>query len=125
MRNRANRYLKAIAANNPPSETVNLPVAAVRIGSSLTFTAMGGEVVVDYSRKLKRLLAEDHPWMIGYAYEVPCYIPSARILNEGGYEAEASLMLYGLYGPFQSTVEDILVRTVTNTVAQTRGSAAQ
>lgn len=41
---------------------------------------MGGEVVVDYGIRLKRALAADNPWLVGYAYEVPCYIPSVRIL---------------------------------------------
>jgi hypothetical protein len=84
----------------------------MRIGDDLTFVAIGGEVVVDYSIRLKRLLAADHPWMIGYAYEVPCYIPSMRILKEGGYEAESSLIYYGIYGPLRTRIEDLLVRKV-------------
>ena len=52
-------------------------MAAVRVGNDLTFLAMAGEVVVDYARAFKRRFAAEHPWTIGYAYEVPCYIPSA------------------------------------------------
>jgi hypothetical protein len=88
---------------------VKLPLAIVRLGNDLTFVLMAGEVVGDYSRRLKRLLAEDHAWPVGYAYEVPCYIPSARVIKEGGYEAESSLTYYGLYGPFRTSIEDLLV----------------
>ena len=73
---------------------------------------VAGEVVVDYSRRLKRMLAADHPWPIGYAYEVPCYIPSARLIKEGGYETESSLIYYGFYGPFRGEIETVLVKRV-------------
>jgi hypothetical protein len=77
----------------------------LRLGDDLTFVMMGGEVVVDYSRRIKRLLTSAHPWTIGYAYEVPCYIPSARLIKEGGYETESSLIYYGFYGPFRGSIE--------------------
>lgn len=99
---------------------MKLPVAAVRLGQDLTFILMGGEVVVDYSRRLKRLLAEDHPWPIGYAYEVPCYIPSVRIIKEGGYESDSSLIYYGFYGPFRTAVEDLLVHRLAAMVSSLR-----
>jgi hypothetical protein len=96
-------------------------LSAIRIGDDLTFVAMGGEVVVDYATRFKRLFASDHPWLIGYAYEVPCYIPSVRILKEGGYEADSSLIYYGIYGPFQSNVEQILTERMTKLVEGVRG----
>ena len=71
---------------------------------------MGGEVVVDYALQFKRQYAKAHVWTIGYAYEIPCYVPSRRILQEGGYEADSSLIYYGCYGPFRPEVEPILVQ---------------
>lgn len=109
IKQRAQAYLDMLDKGQQPPESVKLPMAAVRIGDDLTFLAMGGEVVVDYATRLKRLLAADHPWLIGYAYEVPCYIPTARILKEGGYEADSSLIYYGLYGPFRGQIEQILL----------------
>jgi hypothetical protein len=79
--------------------------------------------VCDYTggrRQLKRLLTADHPWPIGYAYETPCYIPSVRLIKEGGYETESSLIYYGFYGPFRTSVEDLLVNRVTAMVASLR-----
>ncbi len=78
---------------------------------------MGGEVVVDYARRLKRLLAAEHPWTIGYAYEVPCYIPSMRLLKEGGYETDSSLIYYGFYGPFNPEIENRLVNRLVDLAA--------
>ncbi len=119
-RQRAEIYLKCLDAGQPLPRSVKLPLAALRLGDDLTFVLMGGEVVVDYSRRLKRLLAEDHPWMVGYAYEISCYIPSVRLLKEGGYEADSSLIYYGLYGPFRTSIEDLLVNRATALVAGLR-----
>src|SRR4029077_3467877 len=109
---RAEAYLKLLIAGQPLPESVKLPVAVLRLGDDLTFVLMGGEMVVDYDRHLKRTLASDHPWTIGYAYEVPCYIPSARLLKEGGYEAESSLIYYGYYGPLRGEIEGRLLTKV-------------
>jgi hypothetical protein len=106
---RAAAYLKRLDAGQPLPESVKLPLAVMRLGDDLTFVLAGGEVVVDYSRRIKRLLAAEHPWVIGYAYEVPCYIPSARLLKEGGYETDSSLIYYGYYGPFRGSIETQLV----------------
>jgi hypothetical protein len=113
---RAEAYLKKLDAAQPLPKSVRLPIAAVRLGEGPTFILMGGEVVVDYSRRLKRLLADDQPWLVGYAYEVPCYIPSARVIKEGGYESDYSLIYYGFYGPFRASIEDLLVNRLTTLV---------
>jgi len=106
---RAESYLKLLNAGQPLPTSVKLPVAVLRVGNDLSFILMGGEDVVDYSRRLKRVLAQDHPWTVGYAYEIPCYIPSARVIKEGGYETDSSLIYYGYYGPFRGSIETQLV----------------
>jgi neutral/alkaline ceramidase-like enzyme len=121
LRSRAQGYLKILNEGKSLSVSVKLPLSAIRIGDDLTFIAMGGEVVVDYATRFKRLYAADRPWLIGYAYEVPCYIPSVRILKEGGYEADSSLIYYGIYGPFQTSVERILTEQMTKLVESVRG----
>ncbi|MBE7502922.1 MAG: neutral/alkaline non-lysosomal ceramidase N-terminal domain-containing protein [Verrucomicrobiales bacterium] len=121
VRQRAEAYLKRMDAGQPVPRAVRLPVAVVRVGEDLTFLLAGGEVVVDYARRWKRLLAQDHPWPVGYAYEVPCYIPSVRLLKEGGYEADSSFIYYGFYGPFDASIEDRLVDGVSALVSGLRG----
>ena len=116
----AESYLKRLNANQPLPDSVKLPLAVLRLGDELTFVLMGGEVVVDYSRRIKRLLADDHPWPIGYAYEVPCYIPSARLIKEGGYETESSLIYYGFYGPFRPSIETLLLNRLETLAASLR-----
>ena len=117
---RAESYLKLLDAGQPLPDSVKLPVAVLRLGHGLTFVLMGGEMVVDYARRIKRLLAADNPWTIGYAYEVPCYIPSARVIKEGGYEPDSSLIYYGYYGPFRGEIETKLVNRVEALAASLR-----
>ena len=52
--------------------------------------ALGSEVVVDYALRLKSELSRpDGPaiWVAGYSNDYSGYIPSRRVLLEGGYEA--------------------------------------
>ncbi|HOO98430.1 MAG TPA: neutral/alkaline non-lysosomal ceramidase N-terminal domain-containing protein [Bacteroidales bacterium] len=81
------------------------PVQAVRFGKDFTILALGGEVVVDYSLISKKRYPKENLFVAGYCGEVPCYIPSARILREGGYEPETSMIYYGMPGPFSENVE--------------------
>jgi hypothetical protein len=43
---------------------------------------------------------------------VPCYIPSTRVLAEGGYEAEDAMDYYGLPTRLAADVEERIVQTV-------------
>jgi hypothetical protein len=51
----------------------------------LAMVFLAGEVVIDYQRRLKREFDETRLWVNAYANDVPCYIPSRRILAEGGF----------------------------------------
>lgn len=70
------------------------PVQVWRLGNDQYWVALGGEVVVDYVNKLEELVSPT-VWVTGYANDVMAYIPSARVWNEGGYEAGA-FSVYGL-----------------------------
>jgi hypothetical protein len=120
VKQRAEAYLKLLDAGRPLPQSVTLPIAVLRLGDDLTFVLMAGEVVVDYSRRIKRILSDDHPWPIGYAYEVPCYIPSARLIKEGGYETDDSMTYYGLYGAFRGGIEMQLLNRLDTLASQVR-----
>jgi hypothetical protein len=52
------------------------------VGEGLTLVAIGGEVVVDYSLRLKRELGPGL-WAIGYGNDVMAGIPSASFRRRG------------------------------------------
>jgi len=41
-----------------------------------------------------------------------CYIPSVRVLKEGGYEPVDSMIYYGMPGPFSEEVEETVMQAV-------------
>lgn len=75
------------ADGRPPAD---YPVQVIKFGSSFTLVALASEAVVDYSLRLKRELAGDTAvWVAAYCNDILGYIPSQRVLREGGYEATA------------------------------------
>lgn len=88
------------------------PIQVWRLGSDLTLVALGGEVVVDYALRLARDYPGQHLWVAGYSNDVFGYVPSLRVLREGGYEGGDAMIYYGRPGPFTEAVEDVILRTV-------------
>lgn len=73
----------------------DFPVQLVRFGDALTFVGLGGETCVDYSLRLKReFTGPGKLWIAGYCNDVLAYIPSKRVLHEGGYEAYRSIIYW-------------------------------
>lgn len=70
------------------------PIQAWRLGDEVLWITLGGEVVVDYSLKFKGQYGWE-TWVSGYANDVMAYIPSERVLMEGGYEGQSSMFVYG------------------------------
>ncbi|HMC67215.1 MAG TPA: neutral/alkaline non-lysosomal ceramidase N-terminal domain-containing protein [Gemmataceae bacterium] len=97
LRQRATRLLKALESGAKIDDRyAHYPVQVWRLGDGPLWVALGGEVVVDYSLRLKKELAGDRPvWIIGYANDVMAYIPSERVRKEGGYEGDSSMIYYG------------------------------
>ena len=73
---------------------------------------LAGEVVVDYALRLKKELDGSRLWVTAYANDVPCYIPSKRVLAEGGYEAGRAMTFYDRPGPLAPEVEELIVAAV-------------
>jgi hypothetical protein len=92
------------------------PVQAFRIGNSLTMVSLAGEVVVGYALAIKQALPKSNLFVAGYCNEVICYIPTKKILEEGGYEAVDNMVYYGMAGPFAKTIEAKILDTVKSTV---------
>ncbi|HVY69822.1 MAG TPA: neutral/alkaline non-lysosomal ceramidase N-terminal domain-containing protein, partial [Verrucomicrobiae bacterium] len=108
----AQRYLERLNRGETPPTTLTYPVQSWTFGDRLAMVFLGGEVVVDYSLRLRRDFDSSRLWINAYANDVPCYIPSKRILAEGGYEAESSLWYYDRPAQLSPDIEDLIVKTV-------------
>ncbi len=117
---RAEWLLKILEQRGKFDTTYPYPIQAWQLGSDLTWVALGGEAVVDYSLRLKRELGPT-TWVAAYANDVMEYIPSRRVLQEGGYEAEIfSADLAG--ATWAPSVEDLIVSNVHQLVTTVRGA---
>lgn len=114
----ARKWLGRLDRGETAPTTLPYPVQTWIFGDQLALVFLGGEVVVDYSLRLKRELDTNRLWINAYANDVPCYIPSQRILGEGGYEAELSLWYYDRPQRLAPETEDLIVRTVRELVPE-------
>lgn len=81
------------------------PFAVWQFGQDLTLVGMSGEVVVDYVSRLERDLGPLNLWIAAYCNDVYGYLPSARVLREGGYETRG--IYAGGIGFFAPKAEDV------------------
>jgi hypothetical protein len=107
-RQRRARLMLADYDRGAPITSVAYPVQAIRL-NGLTIVALGGEVVVDYALRLKREFPREPLVVAGYSNVVMSYIPSRRVLNEGGYEAEDAMIYYALPGRYTEDVEERVI----------------
>jgi hypothetical protein len=111
---RAEKLLKILDAGGKIEESYpHYPIQVWRLGDQVVWVALGGEVVVDYALRLKKELGQQRPlWVTAYANDVMAYIPSVRVLKEGGYEADSSMIFYGLPTKWAPEIEEIIVKKV-------------
>jgi acetyl esterase/lipase len=81
------------------------PVQTWQVGTGPTWVFLGGEVVVDYALRIKRELGDETTFVSAYANDVMAYIPSERVLAEGGYEGGGAMVYYGLPSAWQAGLE--------------------
>ena len=73
-------------------------------------------MVVDYSLRLKRELTQENGpaiWVAGYSNVYAGYVPSRRVLLEGGYEARSR--------PWKPELEERIIKQVHTLVGQLKG----
>ncbi len=86
------------------------PVTVWQFGDDLTLVGLPGEVVVDYALMLEKALGPNRLWLAAYCNDVFGYLPSARVLGEGGYETRG--LYSGGLGLFDIKAQEVVVQTV-------------
>jgi neutral ceramidase len=108
---RARHLLQTIETRGRLEPDYPYPVQAWRL-DGLTWVFLGGEAVVDYSLRIKRNLGSSHTWVSAYCNDVMAYIPSKRVLKEGGYEGATAMIYYGQPSPWSEQVEESIIDAV-------------
>ncbi len=117
------RHAKAMLARMDTGQAIRrypYPVQAISFGGKFTLVTLGGEVVVDYALAIKKAYPAAGVVVAGYSNDVMAYIPSLRILQEGGYEAFDSMYYYGLPTSWAPNTEEKILATVATVMKATR-----
>ena len=106
----AQRMLEILDRGEQTPGHYSCPLSVWQFGGDLTLVGLSGEVVVDYVRLLEDALGPNQLWVAGYCHDVFGYLPSARVLREGGYETRG--LYSGGAGYFDPKAQDVVVEHV-------------
>ncbi len=109
----AKRHLETLDKGEKLPEKHAAAIAVWQLGGDMTLVALSGEVVVDYVGLIEKAIGPNRLWLSAYANDYYGYLPSARLLEEGGYETG------GLRGiRFSPRAQDALIAKVRELAAQ-------
>lgn len=91
---------------------IDYPIQTWTFGDSLCITFLAGEVCVDYAIRLKEELDADRFWLIAYSNDFCSYIPSERLIKEGGYGGGSEIPYFALPAKLAPGVEARIVDQV-------------
>lgn len=108
----ARNSLEILARGGSISNTMSYPIYVWSFGNQLAIVFLGGEVVVDYSLRIKREFNKDKMWVNAYSNDVSTYIASKRLFAEGGYEVDGSMPYYNHPSRLTEDTEERVMKTI-------------
>jgi hypothetical protein len=108
----AKYQLAKLDRGEPLQSAIDYPIQTWAFGDSLAMVFLAGEVCVDYSIRLRQEFDPARLWINGYSNDFCCYVPSERLLREGGYGAGAETVYFGLPAILRTGVEDKIITEV-------------
>lgn len=112
----ATRMLAQLERGEPFITSCLYPVQVWQLGDQ-SIVSLGGELVIEYAIQLKRIFGQDL-FVMGYSNDVVSYIPSTRILREGGYEGAVAQIVYGLPSTWKADIEMVIMHEVLKLAVQ-------
>ncbi|MDO8543379.1 MAG: neutral/alkaline non-lysosomal ceramidase N-terminal domain-containing protein [Opitutaceae bacterium] len=112
------RHLALLARGLQPPTSFPMPVALWQFGTDFTLVGLSGEPVNDYVHLIENAIGPTRLWVAGYCNDVFGYVPTARILAEGGYESRG-IDRGDAVGIFTPQAEKEIVAAVKNLAQQT------
>jgi hypothetical protein len=108
----ARNNLEILARGGSISNTMSYPVQVWSFENQLAIVFLGGEVVVDYSLRIKREFSKEKIWVNAYSNDVSTYIASKRIFAEGGYEVDGSMPFYNRPSRLTEDTEERVMKAI-------------
>jgi hypothetical protein len=103
----AGQLLSRLDRGLPVPDSASLLVQGVRLGQDVRIVAVEGELVGELGLRVAGRFADGVTFPLGYSNGTGLYLPTARMLAEGGYEAE-SYFEYGFAAPLRQAGEGVL-----------------
>ncbi len=97
-------------------KSIPYPIQILDLGGKVKLIGLAGEPVCEYALRLKEQHGFMRAWPLGYCNELLGYIPSDRVLREGGYEGRTSMAEYGWCSPFSPGIENAILSNVAATI---------
>lgn len=117
LKRRANLLLNKLERGESLKTSCPYPIQIWRIGEQ-NMIVLGGEVVIDYTLRLKQIFGQDL-FVMAYANEMMGYIPSTRVLSEGGYEGSRSAINGIVFmTPWASNIEMLIIQEIVKLAKQ-------
>ena len=88
------------------------PIQTWSFGDSFCMNFLAGEVCVDYALRLKSEIDRERFWLNAYSNDFGCYIPSERLVAEGGYGGGAEVPYFALPTTLQAGLEKLIIDEV-------------
>lgn len=88
---------------------LHIYIAIWQLDAKTKLIALEGEISTDYSLMIKRLLQDQTTIVLGYSNGVFTYIPTRKMVTEGGYEADRAPKAHMFRAPFIPEIEDIII----------------
>jgi hypothetical protein len=113
-RSQAERLIRALDSGVKLPTHYPYGIQVCHFSNGLKIVALSGEVVVDYALRIKATHGWENTWLAAYSNDIPGYVPSRRVLLEGGYETGGAAG-----GAFSTAAEEVIVERVDALVRRT------
>lgn len=109
------RALALYDAGESLPTTFNAPFAMWQFGEDLTLVGLCGEILVEYVTLSEQVVGPLRLWVAGYCNSLFGYLPTPKVLEEGGYETRGLYLGVGLFAPeafdvVADTIRDLAVQ---------------
>jgi neutral ceramidase len=95
----ARRMLEMLDRGESLPREYPAPIAVWQFGDDLTLVGLPGEVVNDYVPLVETAIGHRKLWIAGYSNDDFGYLPTAKVLAEGGYETRGLIPDAGFFSP--------------------------
>lgn len=102
-------WLKRAWADNmnvmKKTDSVELECNCWKFDKKFSIVTLSGEICHEIALMARNAFKSEHLFFLGYTNGSPCYVPPDKIIGEGGYEGEDSMIVYSLQAPFKKGID--------------------